>query len=388
MSLFSKGTSKTTKMTKQTKIIIAIAVFLVLSMIGGLANCISSCNASRSIIDLPSYRDSSSQTTTKTEPSESKTDNSSVSNSAEQSDAKSDAKSDDKKTVKPAKESVSSFSLSSVPVYSVSPYATVNNNIPFFTQQDYTTDSYEYYSDLDSLGRCGVCVASIGKDLMPTQERGSISSIKPSGWQTVKYDNVDGKYLYNRCHLIGYQLSGENDNQKNLITGTRYLNVQGMLPFENMVADYVKETGNHVLYRSTPVFDGNNLLASGVLLEGYSVEDNGSGICFNVFCYNVQPDISIDYATGNSSFVGTRQTEPAQETKPAQETEPVKEAEQTNTSAQNTESTYILNTSSKKFHYPSCSSVDQIGEKNRQTYNGSRDALISQGYVPCKRCNP
>ena len=211
---------------------------------------------------------------------------------------------------------------------------------------------------------------------MPTEERGSIGSVKPTGWHTVKYDNVDGKYLYNRCHLIGYQLSGENTNTKNLITGTRYLNIQGMLPFENMVADYVKETGNHILYRSTPIFEGNNLLASGVLLEAYSVEDNGDGICFNVYCYNVQPDILIDYATGDSSFAG------------AQQTEPPKQTEQSNPPAQNVESTYILNVNTKKFHYPSCSSVKQMSDKNKQTYTGSRDDLISQGYDPCKKCNP
>ena len=211
---------------------------------------------------------------------------------------------------------------------------------------------------------------------MPTEERGSIGSVKPTGWHTVKYDNVDGKYLYNRCHLIGYQLSGENANTKNLITGTRYLNIQGMLPFENMVADYVKETGNHILYRSTPIFEGNNLLASGVLLEAYSVEDNGDGISFNVYCYNVQPDISINYATGDSSFAGTQQTEPPKQT------------EQSNPPAQNVESTYILNVNTKKFHYPSCSSVKQMSDKNKQTYTGSRDDLISQGYDPCKKCNP
>ena len=276
----------------------------------------------------------------------------------------------------PAKESNSSFSISEIPAYSGSPYVVINNNIPYFTESDYTTNSYEYYSDLDPLGRCGVCVASIGKDLMPTEERGSIGSVKPTGWHTVKYDNVDGKYLYNRCHLIGYQLSGENANTKNLITGTRYLNIQGMLPFENMVADYVKETGNHILYRSTPIFEGNNLLASGVLLEAYSVEDKGEGICFNVYCYNVQPDISIDYATGDSSFAGT------------QKTEPPKQTEQPNSPAQNVESTYILNTNTKKFHYSSCSSVKQMSDKNKQTYTGSREYLISQGYDPCKKCNP
>lgn len=193
------------------------------------------------------------------------------------------------------------FSPDSVPAYSQKPYAVINNNIPYFTEADYTTESYEYYSKLDSLGRCGVCMASIGRDLMPSEERGPIGKVRPSGWHTIKYDNIDGNYLYNRCHLIGYQLTGENANTANLITGTRYLNVQGMLPFEDMTADYIKETGNHVLYRATPVFDGDNLVANGVLLEGYSVEDNGDGICFNVFCYNVQPGIEIDYATGDSS---------------------------------------------------------------------------------------
>ena len=193
------------------------------------------------------------------------------------------------------------FSLDSVPAYSLNAYTVINNNIPYFTESDYTTESYEYYSKLDSLGRCGVCMASIGRDLMPSEEREPIGKVRPSGWHTIKYDNIDGNYLYNRCHLIGYQLTGENANTANLITGTRYLNVQGMLPFEDMTADYIKETGNHVLYRATPVFDGNNLVADGVLLEGYSVEDNGAGICFNVFCYNVQPGIEIDYATGDSS---------------------------------------------------------------------------------------
>ena len=189
---------------------------------------------------------------------------------------------------------------SNVPAYSGSPYITVNNNEPFFDATQYNSQAFETYSELDSLGRCGVAFANVGKEIMPTGERGSIGSVKPTGWHTVKYDNVDGKYLYNRCHLIGYQLSGENANKQNLITGTRYMNVDGMLPFENMVADYVKETNNHVLYRVTPVFDGNNLVAGGVLMEAQSIEDNGSGIKFCVYCYNIQPGISIDYATGDS----------------------------------------------------------------------------------------
>ena len=203
-----------------------------------------------------------------------------------------------------------------IPDYAGKPYAIMNDNIPFFTKSNLPTTSFEYYSELDELGRCGVACANIGQDLMPTEEREGIGQIKPSGWQTIKYDNVDGKYLYNRCHLVGYQLSGENANEKNLITGTRYLNVQGMLPFEDMIADYVKETGNHVLYRVTPVFDEDDLLAYGVLMEGWSVEDEGDGICFDVFVYNVQPDIVIDYATGNSQMdersLASTETEPTE----------------------------------------------------------------------------
>jgi len=198
-------------------------------------------------------------------------------------------------------ENISYISLEDIPEYNGKPYVYINSNVPFFTESDLTTTSYEKYSKLDSLGRCGVAVASIGKDIMPTEERGTIGSVKPSGWHTVRYQGIDGNYLYNRCHLIGYQLSGENANEKNLITGTRYLNVKGMLPFENMVAEYVEETDNHVLYRVTPIFEEDNLLASGVLIEAKSVEDNGKGIQFNVYCYNVQPGIEIDYKTGKSS---------------------------------------------------------------------------------------
>ena len=194
------------------------------------------------------------------------------------------------------------YSLDSIPDYSGSPYVAINDNQPYFSDSDLTTTSFESYSDLDSLGRCGVAYACVSTDTMPTEERGSIGQIKPTGWHTVKYDCVDGKYLYNRCHLIGYQLTAENANEQNLITGTRYLNVDGMLPFENMVADYIKETDNHVLYRVTPIFDGDNLVASGVLMEAKSVEDKGEGICFCIFCYNVQPGLNIDYATGESTL--------------------------------------------------------------------------------------
>ena len=201
------------------------------------------------------------------------------------------------------------ISVADIPAYAGDPYVTINDNVPQFLETDLATSSYEYYSDLDDLGRCGVVYACIGMDLMPTEERGNIGSVKPSGWHTVKYDIVDGKYLYNRCHLIGYQLSGENANVNNLITGTRYLNVEGMLPFENMVADYVKETGNHVLYRVAPVFEGDNLVASGVQIEAQSVEDQGEGILFNVYCYNVQPGVTIDYATGDSVLEENAETQ-------------------------------------------------------------------------------
>lgn len=212
---------------------------------------------------------------------------------------------------------------------------------------------------------------------MPTEDRGSIGQVKPSGWHTVKYDCVDGKYLYNRCHLIGFQLTAENANTKNLITGTRYLNVEGMLPFENMVADYIKETGNHVLYRVTPIYEGDSLIVSGVQMEAKSVEDNGEGILFNVYCYNVQPGVSIDYATGESRLSNDGGSS-------AGSTEGNIEAE----NEQKTESSYVLNTNTKKFHLPSCSSLNQMNESNKGEFTGTRDELIQQGYEPCKRCHP
>lgn len=196
------------------------------------------------------------------------------------------------------------ISISDIPKYSGKDYIILNNNVPNFSEADLTTTSFEEYSPLDSLGRCGVAYSNIGTDIMPTEKRESISSVKPSGWQSVKYDIVEGKYLYNRSHLIGYQLTAENANDRNLITGTRYFNATLMLPYENMVADYIKETNNHVLYRVTPVFEGDNLVATGVQMEAKSVEDNGEGIEFNVFVYNVQPGITIDYATGNSALSG------------------------------------------------------------------------------------
>lgn len=252
-----------------------------------------------------------------------------------------------------------------IPEYTGEPYVVLAENEPDFSDEEKVTESFEDYGELDALARCRAAYACLGKDLMPTEPRGEIGSVRPSGWHTVKYDHVDGKYLYNRCHLIGFQLAGENANERNLITGTRYMNTEGMLPFENMVADYIKETENHVLYRVTPVFEGDNLLAGGVQMEAYSVEDEGAGICFNVYVYNVQPGVELDYATGESRL--------------AEEGAPLSLAE---------EGTYILNRSTRKFHLPSCASALDIAETNREEYEGPREVLLREGYEPCKRCKP
>lgn len=254
---------------------------------------------------------------------------------------------------------------SDFPPYAGQPYVSICDD-PFFSEDELTDQSFESYGELDELGRCQTAFACIGTDIMPEQERGSIGNVTPSGWHTAEYPGViEGKYLYNRCHLIGYQLSGENANEKNLITGTRYLNIQGMLPLENMVADYVTDSGNHVLYRVTPVFEGENLIASGVLMEALSVEDDGEGISFCVYAYNVQPGIEIDYATGESRL----QADGIGET-PSQR------------------SLYILNTNTMKFHLPSCKNAGEINEKNKEQYSGTREEVLSQGYSPCKNCNP
>lgn len=317
----------------------------------------------------------------------------------------------------------SPFSPEDAEPYSGQPYTVVGDNIPYFSEEEFTTSSFSRYSELDELGRCGPAYACVGPDLMPTQERGQIGNVRPTGWHTVKYNEIiDGNYLYNRCHLIGYLLAGENANEQNLITGTRYLNVRGMLPFETKVADYVTETGNHVLYRVTPVFQDENLLASGVLMEAESVEDEGRGVCFCVYVYNVQPGIAIDYATGESAIAPDARTpesaqvsrQPAAEStapSPEPDTEVTgsmsQETPAPSVSAQTPESAqapfaepaspqeeqpqgtaYVLNTNTKKFHYPSCRSVDQMKEKNKQNYTGTRDEVISMGYDPCKSCNP
>lgn len=263
-----------------------------------------------------------------------------------------------------------SVSLEEVPAYSGSPYVELDGNQPGFSLEERTTDSFETYSTLDALGRCGPAYACIGQDLMPTEDRESISSVRPTGWVQAEYDFVEGGSLYNRCHLIGFQLTGENANEENLITGTRYMNVEGMLPFENMVADYIKETGNHVLYRAAPIFEGENLVASGVVMEAFSVEDEGEGVCFHVYVYNVQPGVEIDYATGESWETGDSASSALESQAEEQETD------------------YVLNTSSKKFHRPDCSSVDSMSEKNCQEYHGTREELIAQGYEPCGSCHP
>lgn len=253
-------------------------------------------------------------------------------------------------------------------------YVAIRNNVPDFKESQLVKESYESYASLDLLGRCGKAMACIGRDIMPDEDRGSIGQVKPSGWHTVKYDIVDGKYLYNRCHLIGYQLTGENANEQNLITGTRYLNIEGMLPFENMIADYVKETGNHVIYRVTPIFDGSNLLARGVHMEAISVEDDGEGICFNVYAYNAQPGISINYQNGESSLKDTSVSSALE--KPSSSEAPDESAE------------YVLNTKTKKIHLPSCSSAKDIKAENKAVSHQSKQSLINDGYSCCKKCNP
>lgn len=257
-------------------------------------------------------------------------------------------------------------SIGDIPDYSGDAYIVINDNVPFFSKTELVVESFESYSDLDFLGRCGVAYACVGADIMPTEERGPIGQVKPTGWVTSKYDFVDGKYLYNRCHLIGYQLTGENANEKNLITGTRYMNVVGMLPFENDIAEYVRGTSNHVLYRVTPVFKDDNLLAEGVLMEAASVEDNGVGLSFNVFCYNVQPGVTIDYATGQNWDSGT-----------------VAE-----TSVSQSECLYVLNVNSMKIHRSDCESVPEMKHSNKREVNTPYDELIEMGYSPCGRCHP
>lgn len=267
------------------------------------------------------------------------------------------------------------FKQQSLPDYVKNPpadnkaYVVVNDNVPNLSVNG-SPQSFETYADLDQLGRCGVAYACIGIDLMPTQDRESISEVKPSGWNQKQYDFVDGNSLYNRCHLIGFQLTGENANERNLITGTRYLNTKGMLPFENMIADYVKETENHVLYRVTPVFVGSELVARGVQMEALSVEDGGEGISFNIFAYNIQPGVIINYADG-SNYSRTESEDAL--TVPGDSASDVD---------------YIINIKGKKFHLGSCKQAQDIRQDNRKLFSGSREELLEQGYTPAGCCKP
>ena len=251
-----------------------------------------------------------------------------------------------------------------IPDYSGKPYIVINNNAPDFKQSELKAKPYEHYAELDRYGRCRESVACIGKELMPKDERETISEVKPTGWHSIRFSFIDGESLYNRCHLIGFQLTGENANEKNLITGTRYLNIEGMLPFENMTAEYIRETGNHVLYRVTPIYSGTELVARGVQMEAYSVEDVGRGLCFNVFCYNVQPNVKIDYKTGDAEAT-------------------VKE-----TTTKKIEAAYVINKKSGKIHRPDCSGVKTMSDKNKLFSNESVDELIAEGYTPCGECRP
>jgi len=255
------------------------------------------------------------------------------------------------------------FTLEALPPFTDTPYVVLEDNVPDFPAEDMTSAAFESYSELDSLGRCGAAYACVCRETMPTEKREDIGSVHPSGWNQARYDFVDGEALYNRCHLIGFQLTGENANEENLITGTRYMNVAGMLPFEDMVADYVKETDGRVLYRVTPIFEGDNLVASGVRMEGLSLEDGGAGVCFDVYVYNVQPGVRINYADG-ASALDTQQP------------------------PSGSGALYILNTRSRTFHKPDCPGALSMSEQNREEYTGQREVLLQWGYEPCGQCRP
>lgn len=305
----------------------------------------------------------------------------------------------EKKTQQNKPEEKELFTLAMVPEYSGNAYVDINDDVPFFSEEELTEESFQKYWPLDELGRCTGAFACIGPDSLPLEARESTSAIEPTGWQSVQYENIDGGYLYNRCHLIGYQLTGQSANEKNLITGTRYMNVEGMLPFENSVQMYVEGTGNHVLYRVRPYYNGDDLLAAGVLMEAKSVEDPQVQFC--AFCYNVQPGIEIDYATGSSkaneatedegvhSIVSDPETEESESVTRSAEDESIAEEDEEETSEDEPEEiTYVMNTNTKKFHTPYCSSVKDIKDKNKRETTLSREEIISQGYQPCKRCNP
>lgn len=274
-----------------------------------------------------------------------------------------------------------------IPDYSGLSCVKINNNKPFFEVDSLNNESFEDYWSLDKLGRCTGAVACLGYDLMPTEERGSISEIKPSGWQSIEYDFVEQKNLYNRCHLIGFQLAGENANECNLITGTRYMNVDGMLPFENSVAQYIRETHNHVYYMVRPIYENNELVARGILIEAYSIEDDGKGICFNVFCYNVQPGVMINYLDGSSYADGSVTVENKEESNSSWYNE---EAAKNSASELYDENgnDYVLNTRRMKIHRPDCNSVSDMSPKNTYEIKAYLQVLIDAGYSPCQNCKP
>ena len=282
--------------------------------------------------------------------------------------------------------------LNDIPEYSGSAFVEINGGNPFFKDKEITDRAFESYSELDALGRCGVAFACIGIEIMPTEERGEIASITPTGWEykgisnNNTYDFIEKGYVYNRCHLIGFQLAGENDNERNLITGTRYMNIEGMLPFENMVAEYVKATGNHVMYRVTPIFSGLDYVARGVLMEAFSVEDNGRGICFCIYAYNLQPGVVIDYFTGVNVASGETMPEiiPDEDDKTGVENQD----QNKNPPSDNVVCDYIVNTNTKKFHTPTCSSAPKSDSLNYEKRTCSREELIAEEYVPCQKCNP
>ncbi len=274
-----------------------------------------------------------------------------------------------------------------IPSFKGSPYVELNGNRPSFTEEDLTTKVFEKYSQLDALGRCGTAYANVCPETMPLEERGPIGEVHPTGWQLVNYHElVEGNYLYNRCHLIAYSLTGENANEKNLITGTRYLNTEGMQPFELQVLDYVRQTGNHVLYRVRPVFEGENLVASGVIMEGLSVEDHGKAISFCVYAYNVQPGVIIDYRTGDSRL--DPDYDHSEEQKVMPETPETVDRNSAHEEETATEVGYVLNTNTHKFHRPSCDSVADMKDKNKVVTEESRNEIIRKGYEPCGRCKP
>ena len=338
-----------------------LAILLTLVMLLSFAGC-----------DLESYEyDSNSSTISSTSETSNPSSTGEDINSEESSQPSDTSSTQTQKPSSVGSGTATAVKPSSLPKYSGEAYVVVNNNQPNFSASELTTKGYEKYSSLDSLGRCGAALASCGKEIMPgaNEERGSISSIKPTGWIQKSYSGISGGYLWNRCHLIGWQLSAENANRQNLITGTRYMNINGMLPFENMVADYIKETGNHVAYRITPIFEGNNLVCSGVQMEAYSVEDDGDGICFNVYCYNVQPGITINYANGDSSGPSSNNNT----------TSSTQSSTQNNNSASSGDMVWIPNSGSKYHSHSGCSNMKNPRQVTKQE-------AINQGFEACKKC--